>query len=159
MSRWCKNQVETGIDKIHYHRGTSVSVCEQTNAATHKDTLRYLINSAYNNKKKTLQSLPLSSSSLLGEGTRAPGDKWDFGTTEMPSAPENTSCWKSFPSPEERESMTDLYTCKSADLSFLHGWLHRVTSTMATSHYRDPRSTGMSSHYCTMRQNVYINVV
>lgn len=77
----------------------------------------------------------------------------------MPSAPENTSCWKSFPSPEEGESMTDLYTCKSADLSFLHGRLHRVTSTMATSHYRDPRSTGMSSHYCTMHQNVYINVV
>ncbi|KAK2878453.1 hypothetical protein Q8A67_019244 [Cirrhinus molitorella] len=59
----------------------------------------------------------------------------------MPSAPENTSCWKSFPSPVEGKSMTDLWSCKSADLSFLHGRPHRVTATVAASHYRDPRST------------------
>ncbi len=77
----------------------------------------------------------------------------------MPSAPENTFCWKSFPSPEEEECMTDLWTCKSADLSFLHGLPHRVTATMAASHYHDPRSTSRSSHYCSVHQNVHINVL
>lgn len=121
----------------------------------HQDT-SYKHN-AYNKRhyKSSLCPLP----HYQGEGTRAPGDKWDFGTTEMPSAPENTFCQTSFPSPEEEECMTDLWICKSADLSFLHGRPHRVTATMAASHYHDPRSMSRSSHYCTVHQNVHINVL
>lgn len=143
------------VKKICDHRSANVSVCEQTNAVIHKDDARTKM--VHIVKDITiLPSVLFLTRRGMGRGLRVINGisalvRWRLlWRTPL--------CWRSFPSPEEGKSTTDLWTCKSADLTVLHGRPHRVTAITVALHCRDPRSTIRSSHYCTVHQNLHINV-